>query len=150
MICSIRSACFSEVLEVEKNSFPEPWSQAVFCTILSDPRNKGYAFKVDGVVRGFVIFRVTKKRLLIGNIAVDPKYRRSKIATFLMHKVISKLSGERTKICATVSEKNLESHLFLKSCGFNAVKVLRNFFKEDDAYDFVFNQSSFVVTESSK
>jgi ribosomal-protein-alanine N-acetyltransferase len=71
-----------------------------------------------------------------------------------MEAVINKLSAHRrTRLTCEVRETNLTAQLFLKSLGFKATRVIRNFYKDfnEDAYHMQYrlNEKASVACEES-
>jgi [ribosomal protein S18]-alanine N-acetyltransferase len=126
------------LIEVEIDSFPEPWESEDFYKYLSSSKTTGLIALVDEKVIAYVICRFYKSKLCLVSLAVSPKYRRKKIATNLVKKLISSTSKN---LYLTISEKNFETQLFFRFLGFKAIKVVKNFFGLDhDGYDFLFDK----------
>jgi len=127
-----------EVLDIEDNSFEYPWSEEDFvnclrqrnCIPMISESNKN-------IINGYMIYELHKKRLHILNFAVDQEYRRRGIGTQMITKLQGKLSHQkRTRLLIEVRERNLPMLKFLKSQGFRATNVLRDFYEDttEDAY----------------
>ena len=73
---------------------------------------------------------------------MHPSYRRRGIGEQIIAKLKGKLAPQRRrKILLDVWDANLDCHLFLKSQGFRAVRVLPDFYDTPpgDAYRFVYD-----------
>jgi ribosomal-protein-alanine N-acetyltransferase len=84
---------------------------------------------------GIIFYEIGRRNIKICHIAVDPSFRKTKIATQLVNNVILKLNKFRNSIVAEVSEHNLSAQLFFKKMGFRAVKITR-FDTGGDTYSF--------------
>lgn len=72
---------------------------------------------------GLILYEMNPSNIKVAFLAVDLDFRRNKVATALVERLISKLGGRRKKIYLSVSEYNLDVQLFLRSLGFKATKV---------------------------
>lgn len=94
----------------------------------------------DGPVLGFMVYRLEKSRLVLLRLAVHPAYRRQGVGRAMLAKLAGKLSSHRrTRIALDVAEGNLAAQLWLKACGFTAVRVDRGAADDGtDSYRFVY------------
>jgi ribosomal-protein-alanine N-acetyltransferase len=145
---SIRPEDLNSILDIERVSFPNPWTKKTFCSSLGNKENVGLLIEDKSKILGYVIYRVSSTQLFIINIAVSPLERRKKIGTNLVNRVISNLDN-RKKIFITVSDQSLDAHLFLKSLEFKAIKILKDFFdKGHDGYNFIYKKQVVRKTKS--
>lgn len=68
------------------------------------------------------------------HLAVAPESHRNGIGRALVQRFVDRLSQAGDSIRATVPESNLPVQLFLRSLDFKAVRVLRGYYGEEDAY----------------
>ncbi len=126
-----------EVLAIEKECFEFAWSEEEFLRCLRQRNCIGMVAEYEGRVAGFMIYELPKTKIHLLNIATLPEYRRLGIGTQMIAKLIGKLGNQRrTRISLEVRETNLAAQLFLRSAGFRATEILRNFYEEtaEDAY----------------
>lgn len=136
-----------QVLQIEGESFMEPWSEDDFIRCLrqrncigmvaTDPESQN--------VIGHMVYELHKSRLHLLNIAVGMGHRRRGVGRAMIEKLIGKLnSNRRSRIVLECADWNLPAHKFFRSCGMLAVGVVRDFYIHDDAdaYSFVFDISS--------
>ena len=126
-----------EVLDIESASFEFPWLEEDFLRCLRQRNCIGMVSEHEDRVAGFMIYELHKTRLHILNFAVAPSFRRRRIGSQMVVKLIGKLSSQRrTRIQLEVRETNLPAQLFFRHCGFRAVNVLRSFYEDtpEDAY----------------
>lgn len=128
----------SGVILVEQACFPNPWVEHTFQTTLSERQNRGWLVEVDSKIVGYMIYRTEKSRLCIISMAISPNCRRQKIGFSLIKKLIDNLTPPKNRICLTVNDANLGAHYFFKSLGFEAVGVMRDFYGDQDGYNFVY------------
>jgi ribosomal-protein-alanine N-acetyltransferase len=128
-----------EVLQIEQQSFPEPWTEEEFLRLLKTRCHIGIVAECDWKIVGFMIYELHMSRLDIHNFAVHPDFRRQYVGHRMVKRLIDKLSPQRrTHIRLHIRETNLEGQLFFRSQGFKALRVKRNFWESEhsteDAY----------------
>jgi ribosomal-protein-alanine N-acetyltransferase len=121
-----------EVLEIEKQSFPNPWGRIELMRCLRQRNNIGLVFTCYDLVTGYVIYEFGRSSIEIINLAVHPEYRRCSIGTLLIEKLQYKVDGQpkRNRLTALVRETNLPAQIFLRSNKFICDGI------ETDAYEF--------------
>jgi [ribosomal protein S18]-alanine N-acetyltransferase len=127
----------AEVLDIERAAFENPWTEENFLCCLRQRNCIGMVAEHEHRVVGFIIYELHKARLRVLNIAVARDSRRQAVGTQMIARLIEKLSQQRRReILLEVRESNLPAQLFYRSCGFNAVCVLRRHYDdtEEDAY----------------
>lgn len=124
------------ILEIESESFEHPWSEEDFLRCLRQRMVIGMVAEIHDRVVGYEIHEAHKTTIDLLNIAVDPEYRRQRIGTQLLQKLISKLSPRGRKIGLMITESNLDGQLFFRELGFRAKSVAPDFFERtgEDAY----------------
>ena len=126
------------VVAIEQDSFEFPCTENEFLMMLRQRNCIGLVAKRDCEVQAFALYELQRHSFELLNIAVDPKYRRSGIGSYIVSKLIGKLSTTRRRsITAVVRESNLPAQLFLRAVGFRAVEVLRGHYvqhSEEDGY----------------
>lgn len=132
-----------EVLQIERDSFDQPWTDRDFVNSLRSGNTIGIVAEIskpDEVV-GFVVYDLHAKHIHLANMAVSPWYRKAGVGRALLAKLKNKLSrSRRSRIFADVRETNLDAQLFFAACGFKATRVLRGHYETsaEDAYEFCF------------
>jgi ribosomal-protein-alanine N-acetyltransferase len=136
-----------EVLAIENDRFPCPWSEDDFLRCLRQRNCIGMVATNDEIkekcILGFMIYELHKSQLEILNIAVRRDVSRRGVGSLLIKKLRDKLSNQRrNRISFDVADWNLPGHLFLKSQGFVCDEILQAFWHEPDgdvdAYRFSF------------
>lgn len=125
------------VMRCERASFEYAWTEDDFLRCLRQRNCIGMVAEVDDQVAGYMIYELHKTRLNVLNFAVHPAHRREGIGDMLMAKLEYKLaSHHREKITVAVRERNLAAQMFFKSNGFQATKLLHNYYEDsgEDAY----------------
>ncbi len=127
----------AEVLDAEQQSFEFPWCEEDFIRCLRQRNCIGMVAEYDDQVVGFMIYELHKTRLHVLNFAVHDDFRRRRIGSQMIMKLINKLSLQRrNRILLEVRETNLKAQLFFRDAGFRAITVLRDFYDDttEDAY----------------
>jgi len=138
----IKSSDFFAVSDIENDNFSIPWKIKDFKIILKSKKNHGLVAEINDELVGYIVYHIEQDQLKIINMSVATSFRRNKVGSFLIQKLIlelSKSNPNRKKISLTVSDKNIFAHLFFKSLGFKAIGVTKSFFGlNHDGYDFVY------------
>lgn len=131
------------IVEIEEQSFPEPWSEKEFIDQLRVPNNIGMVFTYQDVVAGYVVYALHKTSLEILNLAVHPEYRRCSAATLLIERLQYKVNGHyrRDHITALVRESNLPAQLLFAKNHFYCDGIVKGAYKDsdEDAYSFYYS-----------
>lgn len=133
----------NDVIRIEGECFPMPWSEEDFLRCLRQRNAIGMVAKVRDVVAGYMVYELHRNRLHMLNFAVSPSHMRCGVGTAMIGKLKGKLSsGRRERIMLEVRETNLHAQLFFKAMGFRAVAVLPEFYVDapgESAYQFRFS-----------
>jgi ribosomal-protein-alanine N-acetyltransferase len=127
---------FRAVLEIERQSFDEPWTENDFVQSLQNKNHRGTAMGMvhetvadDGLIKvdGFMVYILEPGAIRLINLAVAPESRRNGVGRALLDRLRGKLAGARRRKCVTavVRETNLDAHLWFRACGWEAIKVIR-------------------------
>ena len=126
----------TDILEIEKVSFTDPWSETMFVSHISSPSGVTIVAAHNGVVCGYINAYVIDGDPAeddgdceIANIAVLPEYRRNHIGDMLVGEII-KLAKSRhcSKAFLEVRESNLGAkYLYLKN-GFYEYGKRKNYY----------------------
>jgi ribosomal-protein-alanine N-acetyltransferase len=140
--CNIRwmiKSDMREVLEIESENFEFPWTLFDYVKCLKQRNSIGMVAVYDNRVVGFVIYELHKTRIHVLNFAVANDFKRRGVGSQMIAKLLGKLSPQRrTRIVLEVRESNLPAQLFFRAMGFEAVRILRDFYCDspEDAYQF--------------
>lgn len=137
---ALRPAAASDVdavVEIERASFSDPWSQRSFEALLRDAR---VIFTVaalqDGTVAGYVVAWFVADEGEIANLAVAPAARRRSVGATLLDATI-RLARSRhvTSLYLEVRDSNVAARALYASRGFVEVGRRRRYYRrpEEDA-----------------
>jgi len=149
------------VLHIEEQAPNPRWALQDFLTVFQSSDTASWVAEIAGRVVGFVVYSVTPfthpaeeetenpeqrgclvdsdpsprpVRIALLNISVAPEWRRHGIGRVLLDRLNKKLRLPEDHIQALVPETNLPVQLFLKRARCKAVRVLRSYYREEDAY----------------
>lgn len=74
-----------QVLLIENASFPDPWTEGIFRTSMSDETETWFAAEKEGKLLGYVGMQSVLDEGYIDNIAVEPGLRRMGVASALLN-----------------------------------------------------------------
>lgn len=135
-MCWMVSSDMPSVLKIESEAFGDSWSKEDFVQVLVGDNCIGMVVESKDKVVGYMIYVLHKCKIYLMNFAVANTHRRTGIATRMVNELKSKLSQRRrTFITLEVVEANLPAQLFFRSCGFEAISVLKNHYGERDSRD---------------
>lgn len=127
------------MLEIEKQSYDDPWDENTITYFLKLSGAGCFVIEVGSEIAGFLLFEIQKSYLNLVSVAIDPKFRRQGFASLLVKELIQEDLPECKRVFCTVSDRNLQAHLFLNKFGFKAIKMVKDFFSEGhDAYEFMY------------
>ncbi len=121
------------VLEIDNDSFDDPWSEEDFIKHLRERSVIGRIAEYKDRVVGYMVYQIRKGEYEILRIAVAPDCRRQGVGFAMLCSMADKLSrNHRTRFHLAVHENNLAAQLWLKGCGLKAIGI------EGDMYRFEF------------
>lgn len=108
------------VLEIEALSYHTPWSRRAFTSEVSENSYAHYfAARHDGRIIGYVGMWVILDEAHITNIAVDPQYRRNRVAQRLLEAMFEKAKGfGANRMTLEVRVSNLGAQTLYRKLGF--------------------------------
>ena len=133
-----RTGDLGRVLEIERRTFPVPWSALEFLHAYTSDRSSIVVAELDGKVVGYAVFELQRRRgKLVGhltNLAVDEAYRRGGVGSSLLAECLRRM---REAGCSTVRlevrEGNTVARAFYEKHGFREVGKVRLYYGDEDA-----------------
>lgn len=135
-VCHIRSMVgpdFPEVLEIERECFEQPWSEAEWRERTNIQRCFSNVAEC-GLVVGFILWEQHADCLEIQNLAVLPRFQRQGIGSAMLERLIAR--RRHRDVVMVVHERNVSTQLFLRENGLRATATFANLCDQDDAYLF--------------
>lgn len=113
-----------------------PWGPEDFQDCFRSLDTIGKVVEVDGAVIGFLVYQLDRdeREVVVRCLAVAPAWQRRGVGISMIRSLEKKLAQGYERISILVPETNLALQLLLRGAGFRAVRVLRRYFDEEDAY----------------
>jgi len=121
-----------EVVAIEKELFPRPWSTALFLSELAQPATRRYVVALErGRVVGYAGLMVAAGEGHITQVAVAESHQRRKIATRLLLRLVEEaLVLSADALMLEVRATNFGAQRLYRSFGFAPVGIRRNYYPE--------------------
>lgn len=117
-------------LEIERQSFPAPWSTAMFVLELSKAGNICLAASEDGVLTGYLVAARYAQIWHVMNVSVEPMKRRRGVGTALLQELFRLADGERTHYTLEVRVSNDGAIGMYERCGFRSAGVRPGYYAD--------------------
>lgn len=124
-----------EIICIERDSFPNPWSENLFRSEIISPRSRLLVCRTTREQRvsvvGYIVYWRVDDEIHIHNIAVRPDVRRNRIASRLLKEAIccSQLEGARW-ITLEVRHSNLPAQKLYEKFGFTVRGVRPGYYSD--------------------
>ncbi|HDM32211.1 MAG TPA: ribosomal-protein-alanine N-acetyltransferase [Deltaproteobacteria bacterium] len=130
-ISEVRLSDFSDMMEIERLSFPEPWDIDTFLATYTDARCKGLSARVEDTVVGYCLATDMRDILHVLNLAVHPDFRRRGIAKKLVGEMVSYARSTAKKaVLLEVRVNNLAARSLYTSMGFRHVCTWKGYYTD--------------------
>ncbi len=132
-----------EILEIERSSFPTPWSERLFKSELKSPLSRNFVVKAipaqgSKQVVGYINFWVFAGEVHLNNIAVDKESRNLGVGSLLIKKMISLAKKEEHAFWLTleVRPSNSPAIALYEKFGFRVRGIRPRYYTDtlEDAY----------------
>ena len=130
IITNLKDNHVSQVAQLEKLCFSDPWSENSVASELKNPLSLWLVAEVDGAVAGYVGSQTVMDETDMMNIAVHPDYRRQGIAIALIDALIDGLK-QKGSHCLTleVRASNENARSLYEKLGFCEVGIRKNYYR---------------------
>lgn len=125
-----------EVMQIEEDSFPYPWSRRSFRGEIMSNRFAYYVVAKDGEGRvvGYAGIWILYGEAHITTIAVKPPYRNKGIGSLLMAYLLRKAEEKGAdKAFLEVRDSNLVARRIYERFGFEVIGKRKNYYVDEDA-----------------
>jgi [ribosomal protein S18]-alanine N-acetyltransferase len=132
---TVRRLAYSDlpaVISIERRSFPAPWSLAMFVLELSKPSGICLAASRGDELLGYLVCSRYDQVWHLMNVAVSPEWRRGRIATTLIHRLLEESgSGAELPITLEVRVSNQEAIAMYEGLGFRSAGVRPRYYQDN-------------------
>ncbi len=125
-------------MAIEQASFPDAWSREVLAGLIQRADTDCRVLEQEGRVVGFLLVVYEPEGLHMVNLAVDPDFRRRGLGLGALER-IDELAEERgaERVVLEVRETNLAAQLLYRKAGYRAVRIVSDYYRNEDAYRMV-------------
>ena len=118
-----------DIIEIEQSSFTAPWSELSFLNEIAHANSLAKVALRENNVVGYVCTRYVLDEGHILNLAVHRDFRRQKIATELMNRVLAELKEKDCRLLyLEVRVSNIEAIKFYERFGFKVASFRRKYY----------------------
>ncbi|MDE0130866.1 MAG: ribosomal protein S18-alanine N-acetyltransferase [bacterium] len=123
-----------EVLEIEKQVYPTPWTRQTFLDELAAPRRVYLVALVEGEVVGYGGMMLVTEEAHITTVVTLPERRRARVATRMMLELVSRAIREGTRsLTLEVRSSNQAAQALYWRFGMAPVGVRKKYYVSEDA-----------------
>jgi len=134
-MCVIRKmklADLSQILEIERNLFHDPWPEKSFLYELQhNDFARTYIVEKENEIAGYIIAWYYARELHIGNVAVAQKYQGQGIGTLLVEQLLSSVEDCEVSFLE-VRKNNYIAQRLYKKFGFSHVFTRKSYYSNGE------------------
>ncbi|MCX5770270.1 MAG: ribosomal protein S18-alanine N-acetyltransferase [Candidatus Hydrogenedentes bacterium] len=120
-----------DVLEIEQEAFPEPWTRGMFCQEISSAMSHFFVALVDDVLVGYVGFWQVADEAHITSVTVRKEYRGRGYGRALTNFIVQAAAREGlTRATLEVRVTNTVAQNLYKSLGFEKTGIRKSYYKK--------------------
>jgi ribosomal-protein-alanine N-acetyltransferase len=128
----LRLEDLTAIEEIERTSYPTPWSRSMFASELAKPSSISLgAFDGDDVLVGYLIISRYVDAWHVMNVAVAPAWRRRGIATALLERLFGVTAGDGRGYTLEVRVSNTDAIRLYERLGFRSRGVRRGYYTDN-------------------
>ncbi len=125
-----------QALQIEMQSYPQPWSLANFESELKNPITRALVLtddETDSIVVGYIFYWVQAEGISLLNVAVDPKWRGFGFGMKLMQAMIKEaVQEDLPRIILEVRASNTGAIELYQSIGFIVTHERKRFYADGE------------------
>ncbi len=123
------------LLEIERASFQDPWTEAMFLPELAPaPGKLGLVIELEGRVAGYVIGWLVFEEFHLGNIAVAPGYKHQGWGRWLLREALDRARAAGCRISTLeVRVSNTEAINLYRKMGYREIAIRKKYYGDEDA-----------------
>ena len=135
MIRKLSEEDISQVFEIEKENFNNPWTRDQFLGCLKKKINfSNYVYCKSTKVIGYLVAENIINEVHLYKIAVEKKYQNNKVGLKLIEYMIQDSRiNRKVKVCLEVDSSNAPAIKLYNKLGFEVVGMRKKYYKTRDA-----------------
>lgn len=123
------AADLPRVMEIERASFSTPWTRATFLGLLGRRDSYLAVTEVESRIVAYAAFWQVLDQAELGDIAVDPEWRRRGLGAFMLEHVLEQAAQQGVReLYLEVRESNRAAQRLYERYGFRIVGRRRNYY----------------------
>lgn len=124
----------NEIVQIENEVFPQPWSMKQFKHDLhSSPHSENWVYVQDDRVTGYLFGWIVEDEYHLNNLAVHPEFQGRKIGKKLIQHIIDRVASRNVaSIFLEVSVGNTPARKCYQSIGFIEDGVRKDYYSRGD------------------
>ncbi len=131
MIREMGSGDLEMVLEIERSSFPAPWTRRLFEETLSSKISLAFVLEEEGILLGYLVLYTVEDEAHILNVALAPQFRGKGYGTALLSGIVTFVSGKGVRqFFLEVREGNRKAINLYTRHGFETIGKRRRYYTE--------------------
>lgn len=119
-----------DVIGIERQCFPTPWSLAMFVLELSKPAGVCLALEEDGILAGYLVCSRFEDVWHLMNVSVDPQRRRRGHAAALIDELLERL-GDEARLTLEVRPSNSAAIALYERYGFLSAGRRKSYYHDN-------------------
>lgn len=126
-----------KILEIERKSFPNPWSRNAFLYEIESEVSYPWVVELDNEIVGYSIHWLILDEAHLSNIAVAPLHRRKGIGKFLLEKIIESVKKKGAKfLTLEVRVSNIDAIRLYTKMNFKVIGIRKDYYTNpvEDAF----------------
>jgi len=137
-----------DILEIERSSFPSPWSSKAFHQETIRRVSHFWAIMTEGVFLGYICFWMFSGEIHLMNIAIHPKKRGNGFGSYLLAKMIEAGRSEGAETAwLEVRPSNIMARFLYKKVGFKETGRWPRYYDDTNEDAIVMSMSLFPNEE---
>ncbi len=132
-IVPLKARHIPEIVRIEREVFPDPWSEGMLCAELDNTLSRWFVLEQAGRVLGYVAAMNICGEVHVTNVAVVPECRRQGCARLLLSQAVAAAKKDKA-LCLTleVRESNAPAIALYRSFGFQPVGLRPRYYHEPE------------------
>jgi len=132
VITAMRRKHVREVIAIENEIFPRPWTPGLYLSELAyGPTRKYYVAIVDGAVVGYTGCMIVDEEAHVTTVGVAPAWHRHRVGTRLLHRLVSDAREAGVNgLTLEVRMTNLGAQELYRRFGFAPAGIRKNYYAE--------------------